>query len=142
MDCTDWPLIADGGECFYFKPEAGLLLGSLADQTPSPPCDAQPEELDSPRPPQNIMDWTTLEIRRLERTWAGLRSFLADKLPAVGWDARAEGFLWDIGQGGAGIQTSAALSAYAAAIVLGEPVPAALEAAGVTRATLDPSRFG
>lgn len=142
VDVADWPLVADGVESFYFKPEAGLLLGSLADQTPSPPCDAQPEEIDIAQAAQNIMDWTTLEIRRLERRWAGLRSFLPDKLPAVGWDAKAEGFFWDIGQGGAGIQTSAALSAYAAALVLGEEVPATLQAAGVTRATLDPARFG
>lgn len=141
MDCSAWPLVADDGESFYFKPEAGLIMGSLADETPSDPCDAQPEELDLAQAAANIMEWTTLDIRRFEKRWAGLRSFLPDRLPACGWDARAEGFFWDVGQGGAGIQTSAGLSDYAASIILDRPVPEALAAAGMTRETLSPARF-
>ncbi len=140
LDCTDWPLVADDGESFYFKPEAGLMMGSLADETPSDPCDAQPEELDLAQAAENIMAWTTLEIRRFEKRWAGLRSFVADRLPVTGWDARADGFFWNVGQGGAGIQTSAALSDYAAAILLDRDVPDALAQAGLTRETLSPSR--
>ncbi|MGI9499219.1 MAG: NAD(P)/FAD-dependent oxidoreductase, partial [Geminicoccaceae bacterium] len=41
-----WPAVIDVEEAFYFKPDSGLLLGSPADETPSPPTDAQPEELD------------------------------------------------------------------------------------------------
>lgn len=141
LDSSSWPLVGDDGESFYFKPEAGLVMGSLADETPSPPCDAQPEEIDLAQAAENIMAWTTLDIRRFEKRWAGLRSFLPDRLPAAGWDANAEGFFWDIGQGGAGIQTSAGLSAYCAAIILDREVPAALAAAGMTRQTLSPARF-
>jgi len=141
LDCSAWPLVADDGESFYFKPEAGLIMGSLADETPSEPCDAQPEELDLAQAAANIMDWTTLDIRRFEKRWAGLRSFLPDRLPACGWDTTAEGFFWDVGQGGAGIQTSAALSDYAASIILDRPVPEALAAAGMTRKTLSPTRL-
>ena len=141
-DCSAWPLIADWGESFYVKPEAGLLLASLADETPSPPCDAQAEEIDLARAAANVMAWTTLDIRRIERRWAGLRSFVADRLPVTGFDPQVEGFFWNVGQGGAGIQTSAALSAYAAAVLLGEALPPALAAHGLTAATLSPARLG
>ena len=117
-------------------------MGSLADETPSAPCDAQPEELDLAQAAENIMAWTTLDIRRFEKRWAGLRSFLPDRLPAAGWDTEADGFFWDIGQGGAGIQTSAGLSDYCAAIILDRDVPPALAAAGMTRETLSPARLG
>ena len=141
MDCKDWPLTADDGESFYFKPEAGLIMGSLADETPSVPCDVQPEELDLAQAAANIMEWTTLDIRRFEKSWAGLRSFVGDRLPVTGWDSTAEGFFWNVGQGGAGIQTSAALSAYAASIILDQDVPEGLAEAGITRETLSPRRF-
>jgi D-arginine dehydrogenase len=45
-DVRVWPIIIDADEQFYFKPDAGRLLGSPADETASPPCDAQPEEID------------------------------------------------------------------------------------------------
>jgi D-arginine dehydrogenase len=141
VDCASWPLVADDGESFYFKPEAGLIMGSLADETPSAPCDAQPEELDLAQAAENIMAWTTFDIRRFEKRWAGLRSFVADRLPVTGWDDTAEGFFWNIGQGGAGIQTSAALSAYAAAAILDWDLPDNLAAAGLTRETLSPGRL-
>ncbi len=142
VDCKDWPLVADDGESFYFKPEAGLIMGSLADETPSAPCDAQPEELDLAQAAANVMEWTTLDIRRFEKSWAGLRSFVGDRLPVTGWDSTAEGFFWNVGQGGAGIQTSAALSAYAAAIILDDDLPEDLLAKGVTREILSPGRPG
>ena len=43
-EISDWPLMVNVEEEFYFKPDAGALLLSPADETPSPPCDAQPEE--------------------------------------------------------------------------------------------------
>ncbi|MBT7613232.1 MAG: FAD-binding oxidoreductase, partial [Rhodospirillaceae bacterium] len=141
MDCTSWPLTADDGESFYFKPEAGLIMGSLADETPSDPCDARPDELDLAQAAHNIMEWTTLDIRRMESRWAGLRSFVADRLPVTGYDPKVEGFFWNIGQGGAGIQTSAGLSAYAAAVILEQDLPEGLTAAGFTAETLSPARI-
>ncbi len=41
-----WPVTIDIEEAYYFKPDAGLLLISPADETPIEPCDVQPEELD------------------------------------------------------------------------------------------------
>ncbi len=142
MDHGAWPLVADDGESFYFKPEAGLMLGSLADEQPSEPCDAAPEELDLALAAHRIMEWTTLDIRRMESRWAGLRSFVPDRLPVTGFDPACEGFFWNVGQGGAGIQTSTGLSAYAAAVMLGKGLPPDLVEAGLDPGTLSPSRLG
>ena len=142
MNHGAWPLVADDGESFYFKPEAGLILGSLADEQPSEPCDAAPEELDLALAAHRIMEWTTLDIRRMESRWAGLRSFVPDRLPVTGFEPSCEGFFWNVGQGGAGIQTSTGLSAYAASVILGSGLPQDLLDAGLDPGTLSPSRLG
>ena len=46
LDLTRLPMAIDFDETWYIKPEVGQFLGSPADETPSPPCDAQPEEID------------------------------------------------------------------------------------------------
>jgi D-arginine dehydrogenase len=114
LDVSGWPCVDDIDEQFYFRPEAGKLLCSPADTTPSEPCDAQPEELDIAIAIDRIERALPLGIRRVERSWAGLRTFVADGSPVVGFDPRAEGFFWLAGQGGYGIQTSPALSQLAA----------------------------
>ncbi len=141
VDHADWPLVADDGEGFYFKPEAGMLMGSLADETASAPVDAAPDEMDLALAAHRIMEWTTLDIRRMESRWAGLRSFVGDRLPVTGFDGRLEGFFWNVGQGGAGIQTSAALSALAASLILERGIPVPLAEAGVDASDLSPSRL-
>ncbi len=140
-DFAGWPLVADDGESFYFKPDAGRILASLSDETPSPPCDAQPEELDIALAAQRVMEWTDLAIHQIASRWAGLRSFVDDRLPVTGFDPDLEGFFWNVGQGGAGIQTSAGLSAFAAAVMLDEEIPAKLADVGITRRTLSPARL-
>ena len=55
------------------------------------------------------MTATTLQIQRIESSWAGLRSFVPDKNFVIGFDAQALGFFWLAGQGGFGIQTSTAV---------------------------------
>ena len=62
---------------------------------------------------------TRLELRHLRRSWAGLRSFVADGDPVVGFDPAAEGFCWLAGQGGYGVKTSPPLGRVCAAEVLG-----------------------
>jgi len=42
IDSRSWPMSLDVAESFYFKPDAGRLLVSPADETPMPPCDVQP----------------------------------------------------------------------------------------------------
>jgi D-arginine dehydrogenase len=142
LDCRDWPLLIDVAEQFYVKPDAGRLLGSPADETPSPPCDAQPEDLDVAIAVDRIQTATTMRIERIGRRWAGLRSFVADKTPVVGESRTAPGFFWLAGQGGYGIQTSGAMGRFAAAVVRGDALDRDLSELGLTPETLAPSRLG
>ena len=138
----DWPVVIDVDEAFYFKPESGLLLGSPADETPVPPSDIQPEELDVAIAVDRIERATGWQIRRITRRWAGLRSFVADKTPVVGFDPHLRGFFWLAGQGGYGIQTAPALARTAAAMASGEPLPDDIGATGLRSADLAPDRRG
>jgi D-arginine dehydrogenase len=103
----------------YFKPESGRLMVSLGDETPSPPSDARPEELDIAMIMARLQEMTTLEAIRPVQSWAGLRTFLPDRIPAVGYDAEVKDFFWLVGQGGFGMQTAPALSQAAADLLAG-----------------------
>ena len=135
-----WPMVVDIDEQFYLKPDAGRLLISPADETPSPPCDAQPEELDIAICIDRIQTAFDIEVGRVLNSWAGLRSFVADKVPVVGFAADAPGFFWLAGQGGYGIQSAPAMARVAAALVRGEPVPDDIASEGVDPAALSPQR--
>ena len=141
LDLAHMPMVIDFDESWYFKPEVGQFLGSLADETPSPPCDAQPEEIDVATAVERIETSTTLEIRRIKNKWAGLRSFVADKNLVVGYDPSVEGFFWLAGQGGYGIQTGEAAGRLAASLALGKGMPADIAELGVTETALSPVRF-
>ena len=136
-----WPLTIDVEEQFYFKPEAGRILGSPADETPMPPCDVQPDELDVAVAVDRIQRATTLDIRRLTHRWAGLRSFVDDHVPVVGFDPKIEGFFWLAGQGGIGIMTSPAMARVASALARGEALPDDIRRLGVTEEELGPERL-
>lgn len=136
----DWPMVVDVDEAFYLRPDAGKLLLSPADETPSPPCDAQPEEWDIALCIDRVQQAVDLPVRRIEHKWAGLRSFVADKAPVVGHAPDAPGFVWLAGQGGYGIQTAPALGRAAAALALGRPLPEDIVAEGVTAPSLAPRR--
>lgn len=138
---ASWPMVVDVDEQFYLKPEAGRLLISPADETPSLPCDAQPEELDIAICLNRIETAFDLRVERVERKWAGLRSFVGDKTPVAGFDAEVADFFWLAGQGGYGIQTAPALARTAAALALGLPIPADIAGEGVTEAVLAPNRL-
>lgn len=118
-----WPLLVDVDEAFYCKPEAGQLLLSPADETPSPPCDAQPEEIDLAVAVDRVTRALDLDIRRINHRWAGLRSFAPDNTFVLGDDPRAEGFFWLAGQGGYGIQSAPALAQLAAHLLIGRTLP-------------------
>lgn len=138
---TGWPVVIDIDEQFYMKPDAGQLLISPADATPSPPCDAQPEELDLAIAVDRIERAFDISVRRIAHKWAGLRSFVADGEPVAGYAPDAPGFFWLAAQGGYGIQTSPALARVAAALVRGEELPPEAVAEGVTAAALAPGRL-
>ncbi|MBU6268131.1 MAG: FAD-binding oxidoreductase [Sphingomonadales bacterium] len=130
------PLVLDLRENFYFKPESGRLWLSPHDETPSPPCDAAPEEIDVATAIarlEGVVDW---RVEHVEHKWAGLRSFAPDRLPVYGFDARAPGLFWFAGQGGFGIQTAPAAADVAARLLCGEA------AGDVDPAPYRPGRFG
>ena len=141
IDTNSWPLMADIGEEFYIKPDGGRLLGSPADETPMPPQDIQPDELDIAIAVDRIEKATTVKIKRIHNKWAGLRSFVADKTLVAGFDSEAEGFFWLAGQGGYGIQTAPAMSSITAALASGGSFPAHVAERGVSAADLDTARL-
>jgi D-arginine dehydrogenase len=135
-----WPAVIDVDEAWYFKPEAGRLLASPADETPSPPCDAQPDEYDVAVLVDRLTRVTTLQVPRIHARWAGLRSFVADRTVVAGYDAQVPGLFWLAGQGGYGIQTAPAVARAAAALVERRPLPADIADLGVDAAALSPRR--
>lgn len=140
-DVSGWPAIASITGAYYFLPEAGKLMGSSADEVPSPPCDAQPEEYDIALAAHNIENVTTLEIKKIEHSWGGLRTFSPDRQLVAGFDVDKPGFFWFVGQGGFGIQTSPAAARAGALLAMEKALPAEYLAAGVTAEVLSPERF-
>ena len=135
-----WPAVFGVAEDWYFKPEAGLLLGSPANADPVEPQDVQAEELDVALAIDRIESITTLTINRPTRVWAGLRSFVADGSLVGGFDGNTSGFFWVAAQGGYGIQTSAAMGEACAALARGLPFPQHLAEFGLSAAMLSPAR--
>jgi D-arginine dehydrogenase len=141
VDIAMWPLVIDVDEQFYFKPDAGLLLLSPADETPSEPQDVQADEWDVAVAVDRIEQATTLVVHNVKRRWAGLRSFAADRNPVVGFDSAAPGFFWLAGQGGFGIQTAPALARLAAGLITGKTAQADLLGSRSLLEHLSPNRF-
>ena len=117
----DLPLVDDAAGTFYFKGEGDSSVWlSPHDEIETGPCDAVPEEIDVAIAIdrfENVVDWP---IDRVERSWAGLRSFAPDRLPVYGFDPDAPHFFWAAGQGGFGIQSAPAAATLAASILLSE----------------------
>lgn len=142
IDVSTWPFTKTIGPGFYFEPEGrGRLLACPMDETPSEPCDAQPEEEDVALAAWRIEQSTSLEIRRIASKWAGLRSFTPDRCPVAGFDPAAPGFFWLAGQGGFGLQTSPAMAMAAEALATGADWPEELRAVGVEPRELSPARL-
>jgi D-arginine dehydrogenase len=133
-----WPLVRSLANEFYFLPETGRLLASPADETPSAPCDAQPDEYDVALAAWQIEQVTTMAVRQVLHKWAGLRTFTTDRVPVAGFAADAPGFFWLAGQGGYGLQTAPAMAAVAESLIAGTPWPAELD---VSAAALAPGRM-
>ena len=136
-----WPVVIDIEDNFYFKPEVGNFLASPADETDSPPCDAQPEEIDIALTVERLEKATNLKINNIEHKWAGLRSFYSDRTPIVGEDIENSGFYWLAGQGGYGIQTSPSISKILESLITGKKWPDKLTELSINEDTLSPKRF-
>ena len=126
-----WPLVHGLDEDWYFKSEGADLLCSPADETPAEPGDARPREEDVALAVDRINAATTLNVRHVRTAWAGLRTFAPDRVPVVGEDADAPGFVWVAGLGGYGIMTAPAVGMLAAAAALGRALPPELVDRGV-----------
>jgi D-arginine dehydrogenase len=138
---ADWPIVLDVDDDFYFKPDAGRLLLSPADETPSAPCDVQPDELDIAYAVEKFERATTLSVRHIPHKWAGLRVFASDRTPVAGFDSRTEGFFWLAGQGGYGIQTAPGLSQFAMNAVTGGAMLPGFESVRDLADVLSPTRL-
>ena len=134
-------MLGVAGEEAYLNSQSGKLLASPGDATPVEPQDVQPEEMDV----AILVDWierrTTITVRRIERRWAGLRTFARDKAPVAGEDPTAPGFWWLAGQGGYGIMMSESLGRSLARLMTAGELPADVRALGVTPEAIGPQRL-
>ena len=140
-DLTYLPEVTELEDSFYFKPDAGQLMVSPADETPVTPHDAWPEELDIAFAAHYLAECTTLEISHVAHSWAGLRTFAPDRAPLIGYDSAAEGVFWLAGLGGFGIQTSPAVGQLAAALLTQSPLPCAISGSAFKSEQVSPDRF-
>jgi len=138
---ADWPLTADIEHHWYLKPDGPQLLCSPGDETPSEPCDARPDGIDIAIAIDRINEATTLNIRSISSSWAGLRTFSPDGSMVIGPEPSRPSFVWCVGQGGTGIQTAPGAGRLVADLVLrGGPGPS-FEAVRLDLAGLLPDRF-
>jgi D-arginine dehydrogenase len=136
-----WPFVHSVAGDFYMLPEAGQLLASPVDEVDDDPCDAAPDEYDVALAADRLEHYTTLRVARIAHRWAGLRSFVADRVPTAGFASDAPGFFWLAGQGGYGLQTAPAMAAIVESLVTGGAWPEGLAELGVTRGRIEPGRL-
>jgi D-arginine dehydrogenase len=141
IDASAMPEVAELDEDFYFKPDAGRMLVSPADETPCAPADVQPEEIDIAWAVHHFEAATTIRVNRVAKSWAGMRSFAPDRLPVIGADPDNPRFFWLAGQGGYGILSSPALGSLAAAMLAGAGMPDDFRAQALNPALFSPGRF-
>ena len=140
-EIAGWPFVHAAAGDFYMLPEAGQLLVSPVDEVEDDPCDARPEEYDVALAAHQLEHYTTLSVTRIAHRWAGLRSFVADRVPTAGFDAEAPGFFWLVGQGGYGLQTAPAMAAIVEALITGAEWPDGLAGLGVLPEQILPGRL-
>jgi D-arginine dehydrogenase len=133
-----WPMVQSVVHDWYIRPEARTkLMVTPCDETPTTAHDVRPEEFDIALGIDRMQQALSIAIRRIERSWAGLRTFTPDRSLAFGFERNTEGFFWCVGQGGYGIQTAPAAGALCAAIIRGvDPGPA-----GKIIPIVNPNRF-
>jgi D-arginine dehydrogenase len=140
-DAGRWPMVNDVTGTFYFKPESGRLLVSPSDATAVPAGDARPDDLDIAAAIDRVREATTLEIRHVQRAWAGLRTAAADDTPVIGAAPDAAGFFWIAGLSGYGIQTAPAAGQLVAALATGQQPQITFGDAGFDLTVIAPGRL-
>lgn len=117
-------MVIEARERCYFKTERENLLLSPGDETPVEPGDPRPDPLDVTVALARVGAVTGLGLHSVQSSWAGLRSFVADRAPVVGSWPQHPGFHFFAGQGGSGIESAPALAALGvSAIIGGSPPP-------------------
>jgi D-arginine dehydrogenase len=117
------------------------VLVSPAEETDCPPSDARPDELAIAACLDAVNAVTTLQLRSVSHSWAGLRCFVADRMPVVGAWPDHPGFHFLAGQGGYGIQMAPALAVLAADHLLHGDLTDASERFGVAIESVSPQRL-
>ena len=116
---SKWPLVADLSHDLYFSPESAGLMASPMDEDPMEPCDARPDEIVVAQTVERLKQLTPrLAPKSIINKWAGLRTFAPDQAMVVGEDPVVKGFFWLSGQGGSGIETSAAVGQIASDLIV------------------------
>ncbi len=105
---------------WYAKVEGGSLLVSCAEEEEVEPHDAFADEMTLAEGLHRFEADTTVAVERVERSWAGLRTFSSSGHPVIGFDRNHEGFFWFAGQGGFGVQTAPALASLAVPLIKGQ----------------------
>ncbi|RZW05846.1 MAG: FAD-binding oxidoreductase [Rhodobacteraceae bacterium] len=136
-DVRGWPMLFGPGESWYAKPDAGGWIVSPAEEDPVEPMDAWADDMVLAEGIARYQAHVAEPVRRVETSWAGLRTFAPDRSLVIGEAPDAPGFFWMAGQGGYGFQTSPAAGRLLADTVLGRRPE--LPAEAVT--ALSPARF-
>ena len=97
-DISRWPLFADASDGFYAKPDAGRLMISPVDEDPVAPHDVWADDMVLAEGLDRYEQAVTVPVTRVERNWAGLRTFAPDRTPVVGrtgriWYPNSPGFV-------------------------------------------------
>lgn len=137
QDVSRWPIFFGAGETWYAKPDAGALIVSPAEEHPTPPSDAWPEDMVIAEGLARYQNHVTETVTRPLSTWAGLRSFAPDRSLVLGPDPAEPSFIWCAGQGGYGFQTAPAASQLVADLALGRATSLPPDAV----AAFDPARL-
>jgi len=141
FDATGGPVLDEMVSGFYVKSSGPVMMASPGDQTPSVPCDAQPDEYDLAVALDHLETLTHLKVGRIKAKWAGLRTFTADEHPVAGFDLATPNFFWLVGQGGGGIMSASGLGDLTARIIGRQPLPPTAEALGLSVERLSPARL-
>jgi len=140
-DSGEFASVAEVHHDWYVKPDGTQFLCSPADETPSEPCDARADEIDIARTIDTINAHTRLAIRSVNSHWAGLRTFAPDRSMVLGPDPDRPGFVWCVGQGGTGIQTSPGAGRLLADLVTRGAPGSSFDGIGLDVAAITPDRF-
>jgi len=137
LDAARWPMLFGPGEGWYMKPDAGALIVSPAEEHPTHPHDAWPDDMVLAEGLARYAAHVTAPVTRLLASWAGLRTFAPDRQLVIGPAPQDGAFLWFAGQGGYGFQTAFAASALLADLATGRAPAIGTDLARA----LSPARF-